>query len=239
MATDRGRGAAVGPQLTLNVRLRDEATLDNFLCLPGLEPLLASMRAIAAGDSEPSLLLHGPADSGRTHLLQAACHASKGSALYLPLHEMKTYPAAEVLQDTQSLALVAIDDLQAIAGDRDWEIALFNLFNEALAGGCRLVFAADGAPSTLGVALADLRSRLEWGAVFRLPSLSDEEKRAIFEFRATRRGLRLGTETVDYLFRRAPRDLASLMQLLETLDRASLTEQRALSVPFVRDALGW
>lgn len=239
MATDHGQGAAAGRQLTLNVHLRDEATLDTFLCLPAMEPLLSSIRAIATGDSEPSLLLHGPADSGRTHLLQAACHACEGSALYLPLKEMKAYPAGEVLQDAQSLVLVAVDDLQAIAGDRDWELALFNLFNEALAGGCRLVFAADGAPSTLGIALADLRSRLEWGAIFRLPSLGDEEKRAIFEFRAARRGLRLGAETVDYLFRRAPRDLTSLMQLLETLDRASLTEQRALSVPFVRDALDW
>ena len=239
MATDSGRGAAAGRQLTLNVRLRDEATLGNFLPLPGLEPLLAALAGLAGGDGDSSLFLHGPADSGRTHLLQAACHACGGSALYLPLREMAAYPAGQVLQDAQSLALVAVDDLQAVAGDRDWELALFNLFNAAQAGGSRLVFAADGAPATLGVALADLRSRLEWGAVFRLPSLSDEQKRAIFEFRASRRGLRLGPETVDYLFRRAPRDLNSLMNLLETLDRASLTEQRALSIPFVREALGW
>ena len=200
---------------------------------------MASLQGLSGGDSDSSMFLHGPAGSGRTHLLQAACHACDGSALYLPLGELQAYPAAQVLQDAQSLALVAMDDLQAVAGDREWERALFNLFNEAVAGACRLVFAADGAPSTLGVVLADLRSRLEWGAVFRLPSLSDEQKRAIFEFRAARRGLPLSPETVDYLFRRAPRDLNSLMQILEMLDRASLTEQRALSIPFVREALGW
>ncbi len=239
MATDDGRGAAAGRQLTLNVRLRDDATLDNFYVLAGQEPLLVSLQALSSAEGDNSLFVHGPVDSGRTHLLQAACHGSTGGALYLPLREMCEYPAAQVLQNTQSLALIAVDDLQAVAGDREWELGLFNLYNEALAGGCRLVFAADGAPSTLGITLADLRSRLEWGAVFRLPSLSDDEKRAIFEFRARRRGLRLGTETVDYLFRRAPRDLTSLMQLLEKLDRASLTEQRALSIPFVREALGW
>jgi DnaA family protein len=30
-----------------------------------------------------------------------------------------------------------------------------------------------------------------------------------------------------------------LLQVLETLDKASLAEKRALSIPFVKEALGW
>lgn len=237
--TDPEFGAVAGEQLTLNVQLRDEATLDNFKTLQGVEPLVASLESVVAGGDETSLFIHGPSDSGRTHLLQAACHACTGRALYLPLQDFARHGADQVLQGAETLDLVAIDDLHTIAGQKAWEQGLFSLFNAARTGGCRLLFAADGAPSTLGIQLPDLRSRLEWGAIFRLPSLSDEEKRLIFEFRAERRGLRLGPDTIDYVFRRAPRGLNSLMALLEQLDRASLKEKRGLSIPFVREALGW
>ena len=87
--------------------------------------------------------------------------------------------------------------------------------------------------------LADLQSRLEWGPVFRLHALTEADKGSVFAFRARQRGLRLTPEAVEYVMRRAPRDMTSLLALLDTLDKASLAQQRSLSVPFIRDALGW
>jgi DnaA family protein len=42
---------------------------------------------------------------------------------------------------------------------------------------------------------------------------------------------------LDYLFRHYPRDLDGLLQVLDRLDRASLAEQRRITVPFVRSVL--
>jgi DnaA family protein len=47
----------------------------------------------------------------------------------------------------------------------------------------------------------------------------------------------LPQETSDYLLRRMPRDLPSLLDILDHLDEASLIAQRRLTVPFIRDAL--
>ena len=226
-------------QLALNVHLRDEATLENFLPLQGMEPLLALLQAQREADGEPAIFLHAGRDSGKTHLLQAACHAVGSGALYLPLAELSSYPADELLQDVESLSLIALDDLHVVCGDPVWEGALFRLFNQAREQDCRLLFAATAAPAHLPVQLRDLQSRLAWAVVFHLPPCDDSGRSAILRFRAARRGLEMGEDVAEYIVNRAPRELSLLLELLERLDRASLVEQRALSIPFVKQVLAW
>src|SRR3546814_13298331 len=43
---------------------------------------------------------------------------------------------------------------------------------------------------------------------------------------------------IDWLLRRVDRDLSSLARLLDQPDRASLAEQRRITVPFLRQVLG-
>jgi DnaA family protein len=56
--------------------------------------------------------------------------------------------------------------------------------------------------------------------------------------RAAQRGLELPEDTARYLLRRFPRDMRSLGKLLDDIDTASLSAQRRLTVPFVREILG-
>lgn len=226
-------------QLTLNVHLRDDATLENYLPLPATEVLLGALRAQLQPGGEPILFVHGSLDSGRTHLLQAACHLAGSDALYLPLSELRHYSPAEVFHGIESLALVCLDDLQAVLGDEEWEIELFHLFNRAREQQCRLLISADASPRSLQVGLDDLRSRLGWGIVYRLPTLDDQARERLLVFRAERRGLQMATEVAGYIINRAPRTMDSLLELLDTLDKASLAQQRALSIPFVKTTLGW
>ncbi len=57
--------------------------------------------------------------------------------------------------------------------------------------------------------------------------------------RSARRGLSLSDEVASFIVTRAPRDLAGLMEMLDRLDRASLARKRGLSIPFVKQVLGW
>jgi DnaA family protein len=225
--------------LPLAITLRDEATLDNFLVRPRLQPVIDALVAQRGAGGEPFLYLHGPAGSGKSHLLQACCHTDGTDALYLPLAELRGFDPAEVLQGVEGGGRLCLDDLDAVAGEAGWERSLFGLCNRARESGCRLVFAASAAPRALGIALPDLASRLGWGLVFQLPRADDEDLAAILRFRAGRRGLPLREEVAAYIVNRAPRDSAQLLAVLDVLDRASLQEQRGLSIPFVRHALGW
>jgi len=226
-------------QLPLEIRLSDAATFDNFLARERMRPVLNALQAQLGTAGEPAIYLYGPSGAGKSHLLQACCHSAGADALYLPLAQLRGYAPQDVLQDLARLRLLCLDDLHAVVGDDTWETALFNLCNEARERGCRLVWSADSAPRALPLRLADLRSRLSWGVVFQLNRLDDADKMEVLRFRAHRRGLKLSREVARYIVHRAPRDPATLLGLLDELDRASMVEQRSLSIPFVRRALGW
>ncbi|MFT4517885.1 MAG: DnaA family protein [Halioglobus sp.] len=239
MAELDSSGAPVLAQLPLEVRLRDDATLGNFLPLTAQKPLMQALKGQLESSGEPVIYLHGPSGCGKSHLLQASCQLSTAQTLYLPLQDLREYPAAEVLQGAENADRVCLDDLQAVLGDPDWELALFKFYNTAREQNCKLLVAADAAPRLLSLGLEDLRSRLSWGVVFQLARVDDQEKAAILQFRADRRGMSLSPEAASYIVSRAPRGMDQLLLLLDHLDQASLAQQRALSIPFVKGALGW
>jgi len=75
------------PQLPLGLALRDSARFDSFF--PGQNrEAVASLQAAARGAGESLIYIAAPAGLGKTHLLQAACHAAgecRRTAGYLPL----------------------------------------------------------------------------------------------------------------------------------------------------------
>ena len=218
-------------QLPLSIRLQDSATFSNFLVEKN-QLIIAALQQL----SEPYLYLWGNKGSGKSHLLQAVCHAmseQQQASLYLPLAQLDEFSPA-MLDGLEQLQLICLDDVQFLANRLDWQTALFNLYNQVRHSGAHLVVAADTAPAGLALQLPDLLSRLSWGPVFQLHSLSDQGKRQALQLRATARGLSLPDDVADYLLKRCPRDMNSLFTLLETLDEASLVAQRKLTIPFVR-----
>ena len=220
-------------QLTLGVRLTDRAVLGNFL--PGANAIaLAAAQAMVTAGGAGSLFLHGAGGTGKSHLLQALCVAVPGAAL-LPLATLAELGPG-VLEGAGSLPLVAIDDLERIAGDAAWEEALFKLYNERRGGGLAV---AARAPATLvGLRLPDLVSRLAALPHYGLRPLDEAQQRAALQLRALSRGFELPEETVVFLQRRFPRDMGQLAVILDELDAASLAEQRRVTVPFIRQVLG-
>jgi DnaA family protein len=225
-------------QLPLNIRLRDDASFATFY--PGENSIaIFSLQAMARGEGEQQLMVWGGQGTGKTHLLQAACHLAGEcgrSALYLPLRELRVY-GAEVLEGTEQIDMICLDDVDEVAGDEAWEFALFHFINRQRQSGGALVMTATENPRHLPIGLPDLESRLQWGPVFQLKDLDDEAKIQALRLRAQRRGLDLPDEVGQYLLRQYPRDLGYLMDMLEELDLASLTAKRRLTIPFIRSVL--
>ncbi len=227
-------------QLPLDLRLRDHSRFETFHA-GGNGLAAATIVALAAGSStERQVFLHGGAGSGKTHLLQAACHAAfaQGRACaYLPLADLTGEDAFAVLEGMEQLELLVLDDLQAVAGQPGWERALFDLINRMRESKRQLLLAARVAPEGLGCRLPDLTSRLGWGPVFRLEQPGEIELKTILQRRAALRGIELQVSVVDYLLRHECRDLETLLCLLDQLDLAALAEQRRLTIPFIREQL--
>ncbi|MBS97150.1 MAG: DnaA regulatory inactivator Hda [Oceanospirillaceae bacterium] len=227
-------------QLPLGIGLRDDARFENYVS--GDNALAcAQLEQAARGQGEQYIYLWGHPGVGCSHLLQSCCHAAdpvKRTAVYLPLSELM-HAGPELLDDMDQLQLVCIDNLERIAGQRAWEEALFHLFNRMRAVGHVLILAADRSPRRLGLDLPDLESRLNWGLVFQVRPLDDAAKIVALKSRAAARGLTLGDEVVRYLMHHGSRDMSSLLVTLDRLDRASLSAQRRITVPFVKQVMGW
>ena len=228
-------------QFVLPVRLAGDASFANFVPHVGAGATAAQLRSAL---QRPPLMafLHGPDGCGRTHLLQAACHQIEdagGTIAYLPLHDLAGHPAGELVADLEACSLVCLDDLNAVAGRAEWAEAVFHLFNRVADRHGSLLAAATQPPSALPVALPDLRSRLQSMLVLSLAPPDDAGRAEVLTGQARARGMTLEPGVADYILGRAPRSLPELIAILERLDLHSLEAGRRLSIPFVRETMGW
>ncbi|MDH5276746.1 MAG: DnaA regulatory inactivator Hda [Gammaproteobacteria bacterium] len=225
-------------QLPLEIRLADHAVFSNFLPA-GNELVIHELQEAAARSAQPMLWIWGQAESGRTHLLQA-CIADADDrgrrSAYVPLDRALGLPAA-ALEGLGELEVVALDDVDAIAGDATFERAVFGLFEQLRQAGSRLVVSAGAPPGDVPFRLPDLASRLKSGGVYRVQTLDDTGRLAALQIRARFRGFDLPDDTGRYLLNRMARGPASLFRVLDTLDRAALVAQKRLTIPFVRSVL--
>lgn len=219
-------------QLPLALATRADRRFDNFVG--------ASAQVLAdglAGGGSRAWLLSGPAGVGKTHLLMAAHAARPEASAYLALPQVAG-SLADVAPMFEQHRLLALDGLEAIAGDRDDEVALFDLHNRVLDHGGQLLYATRGTPEQLAFVLPDLRSRLAQATRLPLPPLDEGQRLELLRERAAQRGLVLDDASAEWLMRRCDRDLGSLMDVLDRLDHASLAAQRRITVPFLREVLG-
>lgn len=222
-------------QLPLNIQLPEGISFNNFY--PGANEEAVHAVEHCLHDANESLVyLWGANGTGKSHLLQAACHrvAEQGGATaYIPLAQYQDF-TIDILQGLEVMTLVCIDDAQMIAGESVWEQALFHCFNRLRDSGKSLIISADKNPASLTVGLQDLKSRLAWGVVVQMHTLTDAQKLSALQLRAQQRGFDFPDEVGRYLLSRYPRDMHALFSLLESLDQATLVQKRKLTVPFVK-----
>jgi DnaA family protein len=226
-------------QLALRLRLRDDETFESFHA-PDNAEMVSRLEQLAAGAISGSVWLWGGPACGKSHLLQACCHRAQEAgrrAIYLPLADLPLVPDA--FEDLGSHRLVCIDDVQSLAGLPDLERAFVPLFNELTANAAGIVMAASTAPAEVAFALADVASRAASASVYRVAPIDDKSRLEILRRRASLRGLTLGNEVAEFILARASRDMRALMSTLDRLDVAALREKRRLTIPFVKQVLGF
>ncbi|KTC87983.1 MULTISPECIES: DnaA regulatory inactivator Hda [Legionella] len=225
-------------QLALAIQLNNEATLTDF-CWGSNHLLEQQIKNCLTGTGERLFYLWGHAGCGKSHLLQACCQAMPdATAIYLPLPLLKEW-GPESLDNLSEQTLIAIDDIDAIAGDKIWEEALFHLYNRIRDNGrTLLLMSSRKSLANLNIQLADLKSRIAWGIVAQLNELDDDLKIKTIQQHASKRGFDLPTSVGQFLINRCARNMHDLQNILDFLDKASLAAQRKITVPFVKAILG-
>jgi DnaA family protein len=226
-------------QLPLPLGLNQELSFAQFWPGPNREAV-EQLRQIALGQGEALILIWGDPGNGKSHLLNACCSGAADhgySAAYFPMRLLHEHGPA-VLDGAETYPIICIDDIDAMAGQPDWELGLFNLFNRLREAGHRLVISASLPPAQMNVNLPDLTSRLAWGLTLRLQHPDEEDTRHILQMKSRSLGLEMPDAVARFLMNHAQRDLPTLTALLDQLDRASLVAQRRLTIPFVKELIG-
>ncbi len=215
-------------QLPLRFRLENQTDLDDYVGV-------AADRLLQL---DGVVLLTGASGTGKSHLLQGLCHRSAAdaeAAIFLPMLS-SLEPA--ILMELESADLVCLDDIDRVLQDAAWQAALFHLVNACRDHGTRLIMSCTVGIDALGIELQDLQSRLKAAYQVRTDVLSDAEKLEVIRRKAKRRGFEMPAEVCDFILTRAERDMHHLARLVDQLDHETLRQQRKVTIPFVKRALG-
>jgi DnaA family protein len=228
-------------QLALSVQLPDDETFTSFKSELN-HGIAVQLQAFIDGSNSQSttangFYLFGINGVGKSHLLHASSSYATSlglTCLCLSLSELK-HLSVEVLEGLEQIDLICLDDIHIVAGDTLWQQAIFDLYNRLMEQNKKIIITGNQSAQQLGITLPDLVSRLSWGYIEQVKVLVDDEKRVALQYRAQQRGLLLSDEVVKFLLNRLTRDMGSLIESLDVLDKASIRQQRKITIPFIKE----
>lgn len=173
-----------------------------------------------------ALVLHGPPDSGKSHLAHLWRERSGGTLI-----------AGGSLATRDPSALAALPAVAVDDAERAAEPALLHLFNCCREAGAGLIVVAREAPANWPIALPDLASRLRAADAVGIGPPDDGLLAAILVKHFADRQLRVEPEIIAYLVPRMERSFATAAALAGRLDMLALSAHRPAGLGLARRAL--
>lgn len=181
---------------------------------------------------ESFVYLWGEQGSGKTTLLKswvAKAQQEGKPATYLDVATMGLPESA------RELDFIAIDGVEALNEEEQIRLfSIFNQFKDQQQG--YLLISANTPPNRLSVR-EDLRTRMGFCLVYEVVPLTDSEKISLLSAMAKSRQIHLSDDVFVYLLNHWKRDIDSLVQILEQLDRYSLATKKPITVFLVKKLL--
>lgn len=215
-------------QLPLDLPLPDARGREDFLpsgCnLQAYETLLGWRHW-----PQPACVLVGPHGSGRSHL--AHIFAAETGATYLRGPDLDRME--DPLRELGERAALVVDDADRAT---EWR-RLLECYNLIAQRRGRMLFTALSAPAGWGIALPDLRSRLEAALQVAISPPDDGLLAALLVKQFADRQIRVEPGVVQYLVSHMERSFAAARGIVRLLDRLSLATRRAVTMSLARRAL--
>lgn len=205
-------------QLNLNLEVKHDASLSDFAG-PGWLAVIDAVRQLHVNLIH-QLYVFGNPNTGKSHLLSAICESfidMGQTAINLSLKDL-LYTDVQVLSSLENFDLIAIDDVDAVTGDLQWQEGLFHLINRSREEQRRLLFAANRPASQLSFSLMDLKTRLAQAPSFKVPDghhLAD--RKAMLESILRRRGWQFHSSIIEHLLAEGPHNTGAMFKILSHL----------------------
>ena len=175
--------------------------------------------------------LFGEAATGKTHVLRSLAGEVE-DARYISEHPPN-------LNEDLAKSLLLIDDIDLLCGNEEDEYALFAAYEATDFANTRWVVSASNAPHEVPFLYRDLASRMSLFERVELLPVPESARARLLKFWANDRAIGISDDVIHFLLDRIPRTQQSLWDTLQKLDRKSMLENRQLTIPFVREVMGF
>lgn len=216
-----------GPgQLAFDLPVRQRRDRDSFIAAPCNHAALAFVDCWPDWPG-PAALLTGPDGSGKSHLL--AVWRAKAEAVEVAAQADFLRPGVVAPK------ALALDDARTVAeANPDFMLHLLNwVRNDRIP----LLLTADKPAAAWAVMLPDLASRLRALPGAEIAGPDDTLLGAVIAKQFADRQVRINAKVIDYLVARMERSLEAAGRLVCALDKASLAENRAVSLQLAERVL--
>ncbi|MGN1281490.1 MAG: DnaA regulatory inactivator Hda [Succinivibrio sp.] len=225
-------------QQILNLKISDRDDFSSFVSGRN-QPIVQTLRQAVENTSHEFYFIFGPHGCGKTHLLNALFQtksAKVNNCFFLDLNVAKNIGPFAL--EINLPKIVILDNVDAIAGDENFELALFALYNrwyDSRSG--TLIMSSSHSFDTIAYNKKDLNTRMSSGIMMQMEYLSGEECIEALKKRAKERGFYLPDNTASFLVRHCNHDMRTLVNLLDRLEKAQLEHSHELTIPFVKMVL--
>ncbi len=238
-------------QLVFDFPSMPRYSFDNFVVCGGNHAAWHFARRLVEDNGTDNLLyLYGPPGSGKTHLLAAAAEIlSAVTGRPAPCISFRAIDdiyqgdyAAERLsllgERFHDAPALLMDDIHLIPDNENLRVEVWQLFNDFYGAGKKIMVTGLFPPKDLSNLDGHLISRLLWGLVARVDITDDDSRRMILAKLAEDRQVILPEDVADYFLTIVRRDVPSLRDALERINRFALSEGRKITLRLAREVLG-
>lgn len=214
-------------QLAFDLPVRPALGREDFFVAPANALAVAALERTETWPGGKMLLI-GPPGSGKTHL--ALVWAARTGATVLQAADL-----ADV--DLPDVGALVIEDVPQVAGGPELETALFHIHNHMAQRRGLLLLTADRVVRDWGIALPDLKSRMEATATATLQEPDSELLGAVLVKLFADRQLAVSPSLIRWLLGRMDRSFATARAVVAALDAAALAQQRPITRDLAADLL--
>jgi chromosomal replication initiator protein len=240
-------------RLEIDPKLNPRYTFDTFIEGECNKLGRSAGRAIADRPGKTAfnpLVIFGDVGLGKTHLAHAIGNEilernRKCQVLYVPTEKftnqvvdsIKSNSLNDFMHFYHLIDVLIIDDIQFLAKKPKTQEIFFNIFNELHQCGKQIILTSDRPPKDLKDVEARLISRFKWGLNADLGTPNFETRKAIFQSKMVKEGLRLPKDILDYICYNIENNIRELEGVLISLIAQSSLNGKAIDMNLTKEVI--
>ena len=236
---------------TADLPLHEDYTFDTFVTGPCNRLARAACLAVAEspGTVYNPLFIHGASGLGKTHLLQAVCHAiarrGGGKICFLScetfinrlIDAIRFNQVHEFRQRHRQADVLVIDDIQFLSRHEQTQEEFFHTYNTLYQSQKQIILSCDRPPGEIPDLEDRLLSRFNWGLVAGIDRPAYETRVAIVAKKAAARGVNLPEDVVCFIAGSIDSNARELEGAITKVDMLARVLDRPIDMALAEEAL--